>query len=261
MSSPAWLRGQVRPYSHQVAPAPSRSTVELPRALVLGLGGALLAALLAVAFLLGRLSHGTPPVAAAPAVSLPPQGGSATTPEALPPGVVTTAPEAPAPAGAPGTLPEEWRALGTSPAATGGATATASEREAVAAYFGQVERLETSFRSWSDPQQLAMQLVQQGAQGDRRGLDELLATARQARQAMAEVSPPGPCREHHAESLALMDAAVDLLGRLGPALAGQDFNALQAVASAGQDLEARTTRLQTLDADLRQRYGLPAAAR
>ena len=37
------------------APAP-RATVELPRALVLGLGAGLLLALLAVAFLLGRLS-------------------------------------------------------------------------------------------------------------------------------------------------------------------------------------------------------------
>lgn len=242
---------------------PSRATVELPRALVLGLGGALLAALLAVAFLLGRLSSRTPPAtAAAPAASLAPPGGSGTVPGALPPGVVSAPMQAPAPGSAPGTtMPEEWRALGTGPAATGGAPAAASEREAVAAYFGQVERLETSFRNWSDPQQLAMQLVQQGAQGDRRGLDELLATARQARQAMAEVSPPGPCREHHAESLALMDAAVDLLGRLGPALAGQDFNALQAVAGAGQDLEARTKRLQALDADLRQRYGVPAAAR
>ncbi len=237
--------------------------MELPRALVLALGGALLAALLAVAFLLGRLSHSTPPVttAASPAVSWPPPAGTGTAPAALPPGVVGAAPEAPAPAGASGTMPEEWRALGTGPAATGGAPAAASEREAVAAYFAQVERLESSFRNWSDPQQLAMQLVQQGAQGDRRGLDELLATARQARQAMAEVSPPGPCREHYTESLALMDAAVDLLGRLGPALAGQDFNALQAVAGAGQDLEARTKRLQALDADLRQRYGLPAAAR
>lgn len=236
------------------APAP-RATVELPRVLVLGLGAGLLLALLAVAFLLGRLTSrpaatGTTvgPVAGAPAAEAAPG-----TP-ALPPAVLPTTP--------PAAIPEEWRALGTPPATTAASGApAASEREAVAAYFGQVERLESSFRSWSDPQQLAMQLVQQGAQGDRRGLDELLASARQARQALGEVAVPPPCREHHAESLALMDAAVDLLGRLGPALAGQDFSALQSLATAAQDLESRTKRLQALDADLRQRYGLLAAAR
>jgi len=242
------------------APAP-RATVELPRALVLGLGAGLLLALLAVAFLLGRLTArpaatGTTvgPVAGAPAAEAPPG-----TP-ALPPAVLPTTPPGASAEGTPAAIPEEWRALETAPG-TGAAAPAAGEREAVAAYFGQVERLEGSFRSWSDPQSLAMQLVQQGAQGDRRGLDELLATARQARQALGEVAVPPPCREHHAESLALMDAAVDLLGRLGPALAGQDFGALQSLASTAQDLESRTKRLQALDADLRQRYGLPAAAR
>ena len=38
---PGVAAGQVRPYSRRVAPAPPRPTVELPRALVLGLGGAL----------------------------------------------------------------------------------------------------------------------------------------------------------------------------------------------------------------------------
>lgn len=235
------------------APTP-RPTVQLPRGALVALCAALVLALMAVAFLLGRQSARPAPPGLA-TVASPSSPAAGPVPQDPPAGVASVVP-APWSEATPGAPPG-------SPAPAGGTLAVEPDDEsgAVAAYFGQIDRLEAASRSWSDPQQLALQIVQQGARGDQRGLDDLLATARQARESLRAVAVPPACRAHHAESLALMDAALDLLARLGPALSAQDFIALQGLASAAQELETRTKRLQALEADLRQRHGLPAAAR
>lgn len=241
---------------------PGRGTVELPRGVVLALGGGLVAALLVVAFLLGRQAAPPAPQPVVTAVaepSLPVADPGEPAPQAVPDALpaATPAPEAePAPAAQLELAPES-----PGPPARATVAAEPDERAAVASYFAQIAQVEAAVRTWGDPQQLAMQLVQQATQGNRRGLDELAATARQARDTLRAVTAPPACLEHHAESLALLDAAVDLLARLGPALAAQDFTALQALTDQGQALETRTKRLQAIEADLRSRYGLPAAAR
>ncbi len=244
-----------------LAAPPSRSTVELPRGVVVGLGGALVVALLALAFLLGRQTAAPAPEPAvadaepAPPAADPVEPGPLAAPEAFPAAPPTPEPEP--------TLAAQLELAPEAPGPPARATVTAEpdERAAVASYFAQIAQVEAAVRTWGDPQQLAMQLVQQATQGNRRGLDELAATARQARETLRGVTAPPACLEHHAESLALLDAAVDLLTRLGPALAAQDFTALQALTDQGQALETRTKRLQAIEADLRSRYGLPAAAR
>lgn len=225
------------------------ATVELPRGALIALCAALGVTLLALAFLLGR-------VTARPA----PQLAQATPAEAAPATPVPGVAEAPDPL-QPAAPPESAPPEALSRAGTPAPSVNPSERAAVAAYFAQLERLEASGKTWGDPQQLALQLVQQSAQGDRRAFEELLSTERQARESLRALPVPPACREHHAEALALMDEAIGLLGRLGQAMASQDLTALQGFVSTAHELEARTRRLDALGTSLKRQYGIAATPR
>jgi hypothetical protein len=231
--------------------------------LTMGLAGALACALLVIAFLLGRVTAPrTEPARLAPSVqtagasgrpiatTTPEQTAASafTTPEAAP--MVTADPRPPrsepvlsfptAPEIAPQNSPPKH-------------TKASSERDLIAAYFGQVDRLE-DFGA-GDPQAFASSLMDSVSTGDFTKFDELLTRSRTQRDRLRAVTPPRSCAEHHRIALALSGDSVAMMEKLRAALIKGDTMALLAMAAEARTLEAQANKLKAMGETIKKQLG------
>jgi hypothetical protein len=230
------------------------------RGLLIALAGAALVGILGVTFLIGRESaRAQPPVA-------PPSAGSLVS--ANPPGAMAEPLGAPsaayaypsAPPLAAGEAPPS-SSLPLSGAVEGaprnaGAAPHDTMRDAVAAYFREVEAIQSQAKSWSDPEALAQKLLEQASKGDVSGFDGLAAANQKVRDGLRAVSVPEPCREHHRRTVALLDESIAMLERVKGQMNGADVSALTAMAAQGQELERNAKAVDAMAADLKRRFGL-----
>jgi hypothetical protein len=232
--------------------------------LVIALASALAAALLAIAFLLGRISAKPEVVTfAGPAqVVSPPQAAATVAP-------LETQPAGSAPAGPQGNAapiaPAEFssvalppRESGIVPASTAAASITRStppaDQPQIAAYFNQVDRIGDA--GAGDPQAFATSMIQSMSSGDFSGFDDLLAKARAQRQRLQAISPPRACVEHHRLALTLSGDSVAMMERLKAALVKGDSTALLTIASEGKTLETQANQLKTIGEAIKRQAGL-----
>jgi len=231
--------------------------------LVLGLASALGLALLAIAFLLGRISAkptvvtvAAPPagVVLAPSESVPPLPASAAaTPEASNPPLPAIEPTG-------AWTPSREIAATTAPtmvATTAPAVPHLSppaDQPQIAAYFSQVDRIEDM--GAGDPQAFATSMVQSMSSGDFSGFDDLLTRARTQRQRLQSISPPRACIEHHRLALTLSGDSVAMLERLKAALVKGDSTALLTIATEGKTLETQANQLKTMGESIKRQAGL-----
>jgi len=228
------------------------------RRLVIGLAASLGLALLAIAFLLGRISA-KPEVVASPARPVdaaPPASPPSQTPapsesadtaalSALLPALEPSAGATPARENSPTTLPV--------PAAGPGHPALSADQQQIAAYFSQVDRIEDM--GAGDPQALAASIVQSMSSGDFSAFDDLLTKARAQRQRLQSIAPPRACVEHHRLALSLSADSVAMLERLKAALIKGDSTALMTVATEGKTLETQTNQLKAMAEAIRRQAG------
>ena len=225
------------------------SKVAVSKPLLAGLAGVAAVAVLGIVFLLGRetarnAQPGPRPEAGTGADPAPALGPQAPVPQADLPAlaglVPASAPLAPAPA-AP-----------APPAAV--PPANHAERDAVAAYFKAVDRLQPEQKG--DPESVAQQIAAGVSKGDTSGLDGMDQQARAARSRMASLTPPPSCAAFHQESLALMDAGQELMLGLKKAMATPDAAQMGELSDRANALKARTEALRAQEAAIRRQFGL-----
>ncbi len=226
--------------------------------LVVALSSALGLALLAIAFLLGRILA-TPTVVtiAAPssnaAASEPVPPPLATAPAS--PAVIAEASNPPIPVTEPAGLPGPGNEIAPDSAAGAPRSSAAAERPQIASYFAQIERLEDV--GAGDPQAFASSMLQSVTSGDFSGFDDLLSKARSQRQRLLSITPPRACREHHRLALTLSGDSVAMLERLKTALGKGDTAALMTMATEGRTLETQANQLKSMGEGIKRQAGLP----
>lgn len=222
----------------------------MPRWVLGLLVGGLVACVVAVAFLLGRVTAPAPAVAPPiqAATSAPASSGPASVPEVL--GGPSTA--APDPGGEPG---RDLASAATSPAEA--RVVGAAEAEAIAAYFRQMDALDAEAKANQDPQVLARSILDQAMSGNMGAIDGLIATQRSLEARLGQIAPPASCREHHQRSVRLFGRAIVLLERTREAMTGKGNPAdLASVATEGRAIESEAKTLDALANDLRRAAGL-----
>lgn len=228
--------------------------------IVMALAGALGLALLAIAFLLGRVSAKpavvtvaapTPAPAVAPFESTPPPASLAASP-------VTSEAPVPVPEPAAAWAPDREIAPMSAAAPTTAPVVPRSppsaDQQKIAAYFNQIDRIEDM--GAGDPQAFATSMVQSMSSGDFSGFDDLLSKARTQRQRLQSISPPQACVEHHRLALTLSADSVSMLERLKAALVKGDSTALLAIATEGKTLETQANQLKTMGESIKRLAGI-----
>jgi hypothetical protein len=231
--------------------------------LVIALASALGLALVAIAFLLGRMSSSSVVTVAVPAQSVPAPQVPATV--ASQPTPVTVDPQVnpPAVSAEPtalalripdnGLLPLPASLGTTTPAAP--SPAPSSDKPQIAAYFSEIDRLQ-EMGDGSDPQSFANTLVQSMSSGDFSGFDDLLAKARTQRQKLQAITPPPACASHHRLAVTLSGDSVAMLERVKAAMVKGDTTALLSISTDGKNLQAQADQLKTLEATIKRQAGL-----
>lgn len=232
------------------------------RRLIVALAGALGLALLAIAFLIGRLT--APPAAitmAAPAPGIPPVASAPAADDgSLEPATTSSLPAAgdgeasmPTPDLA---LPSrlDIPAPPTIDAAGPAGSRTSPEATPIAAYFQQVDGMQDM--GVGDPQAFAASMLKSVSSGDFSAFDDLLGKARAQRQRLQAMTPPRACGEHHRLALSLSADSVTMLERLKAALMKGDSMALMTIATEGRALETQANQLKTLGETIKQQAGL-----
>ena len=230
------------------------------KGLVVALASALGCALIAIAFLLGRISARPADLA-----------GSATAPKAS----AATAPNFTPPPADLASTPRDAIVNGTSfpiapqitlesprqanPTVSGaGAVMPGSppspERPTIAAYFTQIEHIDDL--GAGDPQAFATSMLQSVSSGDFSGFDDLVARSKSQRERLRSLTPPRACLEHHRLALALSGDSVAMLERLKAALAKGDTAALMTMAAEGQALETQANQLKSMGEAIKRQAGL-----
>lgn len=249
-----------QPTSRPPRPIPTRDTVEIPRAWLAPIAGGVLVVLLLVAYLIGRDSgrRATEAARVDPAAAFSTDGAAAApVPAPVPP--IGTSPAVAPPLAS---WPPEERPSYTDQQQTGWADPVAPQNAAdpqaaaVASYFAEIEALEQQAKYWNNPQELAMTLVGQGAQGDTSGFAQLLETHRTAQRQIESMTVPVPCQEHHRRTVGVLRDALVLLEKLQRGMASGGIEGLLSLSGEARQLEAETGEIDTLAAELKRRFGL-----
>ena len=237
--------------------------VVVSRAVLGALLGALLLSLFALAYLLGRES-GRAKEPLAQASFAPPPGVSA--PPATTASSTAAVPDLPAVEEPPPAAPEPpaTSSGGVTPAAepTGASLAPDAApvppalRASVAAYFQEVDAIQSQGKSWTDPEALARTLVEEGAKGDTSGFDGLITANRRVRDSLASIQVPEPCRAHHDRTLTLLDRSIALLENLKRGIQAGDMSALATMPAQARELESGAKEVDGMASEIKRRYGV-----
>ena len=140
------------------------------------------------------------------------------------------------------------------PSSSAGPIETSPERQRVAAYFAEVDRLEDM--GAGDPQAFASSMMQSLSSGDFSEFDKLLQKARAQRQRLLAIVPPPSCAEHHRLARTLSADSVAMLERLKAALMKGDSMALMGIASDGKTLETQANQLKAMGETIKRQAGV-----
>jgi len=128
-------------------------------------------------------------------------------------------------------------------------------RAAVAAYFQTVEAIQPGLSG--DPETMAQQVVAGLGKGDTSGFDEMIQQAQVARKRLSLIAPPQPCIAYHRDSLASLDAGLDMMQVMKKAFSSSDQEtSMLDLTDRANALKARSEALQLQEKALKQRYGL-----
>ena len=244
-------------------PGARKGTVLVPRALLLALSGLLLAALLAVASLLGReagRAETAPPDQLADAAQAPVEpartGRAAPRPRTAPaPRPRRDDPEPARPS--PSTTPRPPVPVpAPAPVAPAEPTIDPRERAAVARYFEEVEAIAGNNAGTGDPETMAMALLSQATGGDWSQFDALGDGQRAAVRRLRALRVPPACRDYHQQMITLLDAGATLLDEVRRGVQSGGLGALSTLTRTSQRLQTDAEATSRLADDLRRRYGL-----
>ena len=131
-----------------------------------------------------------------------------------------------------------------------------SMRAAVAAYFFAVERIQVGSMS-GNAESVGQEMAAALASGDTSSLDKMIRETEAAKARLAAIAPPAPCAAHHRESLGSLDDALEVLRSLKAAMESPEpIGQLANVTTRAQALRSRAEVLQKEELALKERYGL-----
>ena len=224
------------------------ANVSVNKGFLVGVAATLGAALLALAYQMGRAS-------APEGVPAPPTRIErlASRPQAEP------LPQPARVAGANTEYTDTRSASGPAPSSPAqGAAPQAADpmRYAVAAYFDTVERIQVGSMS-GNAESVGQEMAAALANGDTSSLEKMIRETEAARARLTAVSPPAPCVAHHRESLGSLDDALEVLRSLKAAMESPEpIGQLANVTTRAQALRSRAEVLQKEELTLKERYGL-----
>jgi hypothetical protein len=191
-----------------------------------------------------------PAAAPVPNAPLPDASGGAMTPPLTAPANGTAA------TGSPPSTASAYPSSSSAPAAAVETShATAEARARVAAYFTQMEALQSG-GPIGDQEAFAATILQGAVSGDFSAIDDLVRAAGDAERRAVAIQPPGECAEYHRMAVTLLQESRTMIAALRDGLKRNDIDALTSVGASAQSMKSRADTLAAAEKALRARFGL-----
>lgn len=136
------------------------------------------------------------------------------------------------------------------PPSTKPKAAPASSGNPVAEYFQQVDVIRSNTGA-GDPNTFAMDMIKAGMGGATSGFDQLIADTDRMTKEMEAVAPPLSCVGYHRASLESLAEARGMLESMKGAISTKDVQSLGAIAQQAAVLQAKAKALQELQDRIR----------
>ena len=118
----------------------------------------------------------------------------------------------------------------------------------VRSYFQEVDLIQSEAGA-GDPNAFAMDLIKGGLGGATSGFDQLIEDTRVMEQAMQDVTPPASCESYHQASIDALVESREMIERMKRAIVGRDIGELNAIALQSKALQRKAQALK----EMRQR--------
>jgi hypothetical protein len=129
-----------------------------------------------------------------------------------------------------------------------------TEKQAVARYFREVDRLQNV--DVDNPEASATSLIGAATSGDTSGLRALASQARDTEQKVRAITPPPACAHYHEQLVSMLAESHSMLQRLEQGLGGGDLESLPALVSQANSAKSRSGALAQEAHELKRRYGV-----
>lgn len=128
------------------------------------------------------------------------------------------------------------------------ASASDPQELTVGAYFQEVDLIRSE-EGAGDPNAFAMDLIKGGLGGATSGFDQLIDDTRVMEQEMRGVTPPASCKSYHEATIDALVESREMIERMKRAIVGRDIDELHAIALESKALQRRAEALK----EMRQR--------
>ena len=126
----------------------------------------------------------------------------------------------------------------------------ANLNDVVAAYFQQVDVIHSNAGA-GDPNAFAMDMIKAGMGGATSGFDRLISDTDRMRREVQRVTPPPSCRGYHEASLEALEESGRMLESLKVAITTRNVQSLGMIAQQSADLQAKAEALTKLQEEIR----------
>lgn len=115
----------------------------------------------------------------------------------------------------------------------------------VAAYFQDVDVIHTE-EGAGDPNAFAMNLIKGGLGGATSGFDQLITDTKQMELEMQRLTPPPSCESYHKASVEALVESRQMLEDMKQAITGRDIQRLNAIALQSKSLQSKAQAIKEM---------------
>ena len=136
-----------------------------------------------------------------------------------------------------------------------GLSADGGEADEIAAYLQKVEHALMSGKYWSSPEMMAQSLLAEMSTGQTGGLATLRESNAAVLDRLKQISPPDSCAAHHRETMATLEASVNMLRTWESMLEKGDLAGFASMTADAEALRSRAARVDAMTAALKDSAG------
>lgn len=130
------------------------------------------------------------------------------------------------------------------------AKATTSTPSSVDAYFERMNAVQSGHQT-ADPRSFATSLLTAAMSGSMEGFDQLVDDSERMQREIKAVTPPAGCEAYHQATLDALADSQEIVERLGDAMSRRDMQKIMSVAQEAKALQAKTTELRAMEEEIR----------
>lgn len=135
-------------------------------------------------------------------------------------------------------------------------TTDAPFKENIKNYFQQMDAIGTMEEISGNSREIATQITQNALNGDYSGIDEMIQKCQRIKTMVAAITPPLPCVEFHAQTLESLNEASAMYADFKNFFQRKDEGMLKSISEKSSRLNSKMAGLDSMQKSIKLKYGI-----